>query len=139
MLEERNESQADSLDLVTKRIGNEKGEDGYLRTWLARAIEQGRDSRLSPWGLTAPDIIEYLPVERIVPKVSSWEELRSEHAAARAAQKGAKDFEQWLGERYRVRFNEDTLHAYAEGVPVPEEFERLMRFLEATATRFWAE
>lgn len=120
--------------IVVAGIGYEDGESQYLTTWLTRALDRGLAARLTPQGLEAADIIEYLPVQRIVPKATSWIQLREQHATERASGKNApKDFKEWLSKQFNAGFDEETLRVYAAGVPVPKEFERLMKYLEATS------
>lgn len=123
---------AEAKQIVTDEIGYRDGESQYLTSWLTRALDYGLASRLSPAGLEAADIIEYLPVERVVPTATSWDELHDRHREERETRSGTpKGFKEWLSARYRVSFNRDSLLEYAAGLPVPRDFERLMKTLEA--------
>lgn len=118
--------------IVEDEIRDDTSESGYLRSWLRRALDYGHAGRMTPLGLGAPDIIEYLPVERVVPKAASWEALHEQHRIALdASPKTLRSFKDWLSDRWRVRFNPDDLRKYAEGVPVPRDFQLLMKSIEA--------
>jgi predicted ATPase len=65
------------------------GEERWLRNFGMKAIENGQYERIGMVGLTRGDIIEYLPVEKLVPGASSWERLRREW-------NGAGEFKAWL-------------------------------------------
>lgn len=118
--------------IVTEGIGYGDGESQYLTTWLTRALDYGLASRLTPQGLPAADIIEYLPVERVVAEVESWDELHRLHSEARSAKSGVpRRFKDWLTQRYGVTFGEPELLEYAAHVDVPRDFERLMKSIEA--------
>lgn len=123
---------AEAKKVVVEGIGNDSGEAGYLTTWLTRALDRGVDGRLSAEGLSARDVIEYLPVERIVPNAVSWDEMHRLHAEDRSSRSGVPaDFKKWLTQRYKTEFFEPDLLRYATGVDVPKDFERLMKSLEA--------
>lgn len=117
---------------ITASIGYGDGEAQYLTTWLTRALDYGLTSRLRPEGLPAADIIEYLPVERIVPQAASWEALHELHEEARLGKTGTPHrFKDWLELRYKTKFDEQSLRACAAGVDIPRDFERLMKSIEA--------
>lgn len=117
---------------VEDEIRDDGGESGYLRSWLRRALDYGHSSRMTPLGLGAPDIIEYLPVQRLVPRATSWGELHEQHRAElETSSKTPRAFKDWLTRRFKVRFAQEDLVKYAEGVPVPQDFGRLMKSIEA--------
>lgn len=105
----------------------------FIRNWLTSALRKGLDGRISPMGLSAPDIIEYLPVARLVDGATSWEDLHGRHRAAREAKpnRTSKDFKTWLQVEFSADFRPAALIAAAEGLPVPQEFAELMDMLEA--------
>jgi len=118
--------------IVTEEIGYADGESQYLTSWLTRALDRGLASRLSPEGLGAADIIEYLPVDRVVPDATSWRGLHEQHREELLNRRGTpKRFKDWLTARWRTSFSSDALRSYADGVPVPKDFERLMKSIEA--------
>src|SRR5205823_4521930 len=110
-------------------------ESQYLTSWLTRALDRGLTSRLRPVGLDAPDIIEYLPVERVAPGANSWVELHAEHDEELSNRQGTpKRFKDWLTARRGSQFTGDALRAYAQDLPVPKDFERLMKSIEAISS-----
>jgi len=126
---------AEAKDLILDRIGKASGEAQYLSAWLTRALDKGLESRLTPFGLSRPDIIEYLPVDKFVAGASSWNSLREQHARELSGKSGTpRDFKKWLTGRYKVSFGAEDLLRSADGVAVPKEFERLAKTVEAIAT-----
>jgi hypothetical protein len=65
---------------------------------MFNGIQKGLGSRMTPWGLRKPDILDYLPVTTLVPAAgdASWEDLREQHS--RALEKGSvpTQFKDWL-------------------------------------------
>lgn len=129
-LEAATSTLADSID------GQEE-EARFLREWLTSALRHGRETRVTPYSLRAKDIIEYVPVESLVPTHASWDTLRSEHADDLAAKSGMpRDFKKWLERRYKVLVTPDLLRSAARDASrAPVELEQLMKFLEASAQR----
>jgi hypothetical protein len=60
-------------------------EKEYIIGFARRVHARGELSRFSVFGLSAPDITEYLPVGQLVPGAESWDSLRSEHRLAKEA------------------------------------------------------
>lgn len=108
-------------------------ESEWIRTWLGTALDAGFASRITPFGFSASDIIEYLPVERVVPGASSWADLHDEHTRMREARKGTtpNDFKKWLSKARGVDFSPTALRTAARGIEAPPEFLRLMDEIEA--------
>lgn len=106
-----------------------------MSAWLTRALDRGLQSRLTPMALSKADIIEYLPVDAVVPGASSWDGLREEHGSARATKVGTPgDFKRWMTARYKVSFGTEELLRFASGVTVPKDFELLAKTVEAIAS-----
>lgn len=121
--------------IIEEELSDDSGESGYLRAWLRRALDYGIAARATPEGLGAADIVEYLPVERIVSSAESWAQLHLHHQEARrVSEKTTKNFKEWLTNRYGSRFGADDLRRYAEGLPVPPDFERLAKRVEAISS-----
>ena len=86
---------------------------------------------MEPYGLAARDIIEYLPVEVLVPGCAgkSWGELRHEHDAAEGRwdrSKGLHDFKNWLRHTYGADTSVGNIRKAAEAMDtVPDEVTRL--------------
>jgi energy-coupling factor transporter ATP-binding protein EcfA2 len=114
-----------------------KTEEGkILRQLLQDGLAQGRESRITPHGLSSPDIIDYLPVERFVPGGTSWDELRRRHADARQDTKNVpRDFKKWLEVQLRADFGEDAIREAVEACDfVPADLLRLAKEVEARVT-----
>lgn len=133
-------AKTDSVDRAVKEVveavGKETGEQQYVGAWLSRAIRKGVANRVYPAALEAADIVEYLPVERLVPGASSWEHLHETYAGYRADRsdgKSALAFKSWLEKTYKADFSPTSLRRAAAGLPVPLDMERLMKRLEALA------
>lgn len=111
----------------------------FIVEWLRQGIERGRASRLTAEGFERADIIEYLPIERVIGGYASWSELRAEHQSERQKQQGVPgDFKKWLKLRKGISFDAETLREYAADPP-PAEFERLMKTLEAISAQVAAD
>ena len=118
-----------------KRKGDEAG---YMRSWLTKAIDAGLEARATPYGLEEVDIIRYLPVEKFVPGVESWQQLDLQHqeelASARPDKRPPSDFKKWLAARWKVDINAAALREAASGMRVPRDFNRLMSTIEALSS-----
>jgi len=117
-----------------------KEEYGWIGTWLNRALKKGVAARMNPWGLMARDIIEYLPVEVLVPKAGkSWEELRHEHDTALPSLDRTKrlhEFKTWLEFAYGADTSVSNVRrATAFVTEVPEEFRNLGYHLREISSR----
>ncbi|MBC7518099.1 MAG: hypothetical protein H7248_04325 [Microbacteriaceae bacterium] len=130
---------SEAIDAVLSGLGRESAEAEFMGQWLAGAITHGLESRVTPWGLEARDVIEYLPIGRVVVSDQhSWTALRAAHAQARKDKptKTAKDFKQWLKDNHRADFSPENLRNSIDlSTPVPPEFERLMKHLEASSLK----
>lgn len=120
---------ADSLDGDTEELR-------FLREWLTAALRKGFESRVTPLSLSAGDVIEYVPVDAVVPSALDWKELRREHANARENGTGApRDFKKWLTHAHGVVITPDLLReAISTSDTVPNELEQLMKTLEALSS-----
>ena len=130
-----------AIDYLNQQLRGRKGDEyTWISQWLARALKKGINERLTPYGLVARDVIEYLPVEAIVPKADrSWVELRDEHDAARPSldrSKGLHDFKIWLTRTYGADVSPQAIRAAAaEVTEVPTEFQKLGYRLREVASR----
>jgi energy-coupling factor transporter ATP-binding protein EcfA2 len=94
------------------------GERGFLRNFGLRAVEQGQTDRVEVFGLTHPDILDYLSPSAVVPKSGGrdWNRLRSESGA-----KTGTAFKNWL--RDTLDFDDEDsvleLAARRTGSPPP--------------------
>lgn len=115
-------------------------EHEWIVNWLSRAIKKGVHGRMSPYGLAARDIIEYLPVEALVPKAGkSWQDLRLEHDQALPGldrTKGLHVFKTWLSKVYKADTSVPNVRRAAESViDVPQELWNLGYHLREISLR----
>jgi energy-coupling factor transporter ATP-binding protein EcfA2 len=111
------------------------GEQGFLRNFGIRAIEQGQIERVDLFGLAKPDILEYLPPSALVPKASGrdWEQLR-----AQSGTKTGTAFKKWLREKLDFVDNDAVLAAAASLLdPVPQDFCDLVSKADRIARDPW--
>ena len=97
--------------------------------------KSGQLDRFEVFGLSRRDVIEYMPVERLVPGAASWEELRAEHEQQRreAPEETTKDFKKWLTETHHADFGTDAL-VLAAGISAetpPDEFLLLLARIDS--------
>ncbi|MBC7596039.1 MAG: AAA family ATPase [Kineosporiaceae bacterium] len=123
--------------VIVNGIAGQSEESRFLREWLTSAIDNGLESRLMPIGLSARDVIEYLPVALMVPGAPNWEALRREHAEERESGTGIPgDFKKWLSIRKQIDVNESLIRLALESASsAPSELERLMKTLEAVSSQ----
>lgn len=50
-------------------------ENKFLREFLSRALEMGVESRVTPYPLSKRDILMYLPVDALIPRATSWDQI----------------------------------------------------------------
>lgn len=95
----------------------------WMREFLSKSVEANIAGRLTPFGLEAMDVVEYLPVDVLVPGAHSWSELRSAHSSSGTR----KDFKSWLVATRRANFAPDRIREAARAMDeVPTEFVRLL-------------
>lgn len=114
---------------------NKSEESRYMSEWLTSALDAGLESRLIPYGLSAKDVIEYLPVSEMVSGAASWEELHHEHQADKALQKGhPNEFKPWLKARKGIAVTEELIQSALDAAPEPPaDLEQMMKTLEAVS------
>lgn len=121
--------------VVVNGITGQSDEARWLREWLTAALAKGLDGRISPYALAAKDVIEYLPVGRIVPSGASWQALRAQHADLRDSTRSTpKDFKAWLQQDLGATVTPESLIAAAQAAEVPKELELMVAHLEALAS-----
>lgn len=110
-------------------------EGRVMRELLQHVVEAGNADRLTPHGLSHPDVIEYLPVGSLIGPGpgGTWAELRVQHARQRAEQKGtARDFKAWLRQRHGADFSPESLmRAVGTLDEIPADLLRLLKTVEA--------
>lgn len=135
-------SAEEAIDFLSRALKtNRKGDEtDWIMGWLGRALKKGVHARMTPYGLAARDIIEYLPVEILVPRAhKSWNDLRHEHEAAISSldkSKGLHDFKTWLTRTYRADVSVANIRRATDSVrEIPEEFRKLGYHLREISTR----
>ena len=85
--------------------------------WLSKAgleiFGRGWLHRIDVVGLDRPDIIDYLPVGKLVPTATSWSALRSEYEAVRPMSSDGRrlKFKQWLAQEHSARITTETIRS----------------------------
>ena len=134
VLELTAENRLDQADLELQAAACLETDEGRkLRKVLSEVVLSGRGARVTPFGLSHADIIEYLPVGSLVPGETDWADLRSRHRAARAADRGASpDFKKWLRHTLRADDSEPTIRAAVRDLDtIPPDLLRLLKTVEA--------
>lgn len=80
-------------------------EERWLYGFCRKALDAGRYRRVGIYGLTLPDIIEYLPVKEFVPHAVSWDSLVQEWK--RAGQPG--QFKPYLHDKHHAIISKRTI------------------------------
>lgn len=130
-----------AIEFLSQAFKHKKGDEYlWIVQWLNRALDKGVYSRIEPYGLAARDIIEYLPVELLVPKAKkSWEVLREDHDLAVRnldKSKGLHDFKRWLAHSYGANISVSDVRTAAESMQnIPEEFQKLIYRLREIGVR----
>lgn len=125
-----------AISFILQRVGSQSDEARFISNWLTKALSRGFQSRLTPYALSAKDVIEYLPVQDFVLQATSWEALKLEHQSLRSSgQKGVeRDFKTWLRRTFDADFSPKALRASAERIPTPHDFIQLGKLIAATAS-----
>ncbi|MGO0578271.1 hypothetical protein [Ornithinimicrobium panacihumi] len=104
-----------------KTSGKRTGEGEWLGQWLGRAMEQDREGRIIPYGLRERDIIQYIPVDRLLPGADSWREVTAEWRRAPRRGDELPSLKKWLYETKGVKTNAEHLRNAALDVPAPSD------------------
>ncbi|RYP88660.1 hypothetical protein EKO23_01860 [Nocardioides guangzhouensis] len=106
-----------------------------LRELIQRCVESGTIRRFTAFGLTAKDVLDYLPVDTFVPGAASWADLRSQHADARKDRPGAtaRDFKVWLrGRPHNADLSSEHILKAANSLDaIPGDFLQLFKTVQA--------
>lgn len=126
-LVERPDADAAS-EYLRKQIPGKQPERKWLREFLTLGLSKRQEQRLTPFGLTAGDIVEYLPVELIVGGNESWPDLRMRHSR----EGGSTPFKPWLTKRYGADFSAERIRAAVKAMDtIPEEFTALISLCQS--------
>ena len=120
------DSPAAATEQLLKKLPRRVAENKFMVEFLTTVLRTGIATRAVPYGLKAKDIIEYLPVDKLVPRgPADWPTLRDEHERTASAEK-RPDFKKWLTQTYGARFSADDIRRAAMDLTrVPEEIEQL--------------
>jgi energy-coupling factor transporter ATP-binding protein EcfA2 len=120
----------DEFDAVADRVldgRKDSDEVGFIRRLLRRAFEHGRLERFGVYGLSAPDILEYLSSDPFGLD-RSWAELRIEFDK----QTKIKRFKRWLELTKGASFADDHVEAACARMDeLPEDLTGLLALLAA--------
>ena len=101
-----------AVEFVLKNLPSRRSaENKFMSSWLTAALRKRIPGRVTPYGLSAGDIIEYLPVDQLVPRAGlSWPELRAKYDREIVPQGSgrSKSFKVWLTDRHKAQFG--SLH-----------------------------
>lgn len=117
-----------------ERLGRE-GEEGFLKEFGIRAVEESRADRIEVFGLSKRDIICYLPIQAVVPSALSWQEVEAryekEYPPGSQRQPDHMNFKRWLRSAYGVRITLPVIRAAIDSLDaVPNEFVDLLRLCQ---------
>jgi len=111
------------------------GEPGFLRNFGLRAVERGQTDRVEVFGLTHPDILDYLSPSAVVPKSGgrNWDRLRSESGA-----KTGTAFKNWLRDTLDFDDKDSVFELAARTLDhLPDDFVALIAKATEMARRPW--
>jgi hypothetical protein len=113
---------------LRRNLPGQGPEAKWMSEFLSAALLRGLDSRITPFGLAEGDVIEYLPVAKLVRGASSWSDLRQRHPGA--------DFKGQLKKAYGASFTDAKIEAAAMSLDsLPVEITRLMSVCDAVTQR----
>lgn len=106
-----------------------------LKKVLLEILLNNRAHRVTPFGLSRGDIVEYLPIGALVRTEGTWEQLRLLHAQRKIAAPGSKtpnDFKKWLERDHEGDFEVDAIRAAIRRLDaLPPDLLRLWKTIEA--------
>lgn len=118
------------LDKETGLPPRRGAEYRFLGEWLAKALTAGVDRRVSAYGLSKEDLVEYLPAEMLIGKLKGrdWAQLRRDFGRATAsATRNGPPFKKWLTDNAAGVFDDDSIRAAAVAISneLPEDLDKL--------------
>lgn len=122
--------------LIDDSFGPKPSDEERQVVSLARRLhERGELDRFSVFGLSRRDIVEYLPVQQLVPGADSWDALRDDYETYRATtSKGVMPFKPWLEQKRSASFGDDSLRiACAALDDTPGEFLEMLARIDTVA------
>lgn len=92
-----------------------------------RAIQVGRLSRITPFGLGKPDILDYLSPKHFNLDADDWQPFKTAFASKKRTDESFKDF---MRREYRAKINVDAINIAAKTIgTVPDDFAQLGRLI----------
>lgn len=97
-----------------------KAKDVY-EPFLIGAITRGEGRRFLPLGMSKKDVLEYLPVEELVPGADSWASLRREWSSSlpSKADRSGRAYKTWLRKSKHADLSPENLRFVAETTAGP--------------------
>jgi hypothetical protein len=113
-----------AVDYVQTRIQEIKVDEAdAFAAFLTRALERDLAERHTPLTLSAPDILDYLPVEEFVPGAASWQSLREELARSLGVPPSGSKFKAWLRSAKKADLSDDSIRRACRTMDqIPAEF-----------------
>lgn len=108
---------SDAAGLIQREIGSVPGgAKGIYEPFLTGTIIRGVSQRFFPLGMSKKDVLEYLPVDRLVDGASAWDGLREEwkRSPASMADPSGKGYKDWLRKVKRADLSPEHLRLVAE-------------------------
>ena len=120
---------SDAAGLIRREIGSVPGgaKDVY-EPLLTGTITRGVSQRFFPLGMSKKDVLEYLPVDRLVDGASAWDGLREEwkRSPASMADRSGKAYKDWLRKVKRADLSPENLRLVAETTGPPAELKAII-------------
>jgi energy-coupling factor transporter ATP-binding protein EcfA2 len=113
------------------------GERTFLSEFMAAAVLGDQRSRIHFHAMSLPDIIEYLPVERIAPGApagTTWPALHTRHAKGG----GKPRFKDWLAQNMGGDYSDATLRRTVGDLDeIHPDFTQLLNHVQRLAKQRW--
>lgn len=94
--------------------GIDKKTREFLEPFLTGALQHGHHTRVEALGIAGSDILDYLPVEELVPGAESWHWLRERLARGMDKAPTETQFKEWLVKVHRADLSPEHLRSAAE-------------------------
>jgi hypothetical protein len=116
----------DTTQLEELKGGKLTSEEQTAVAILRQGFESGTWNRVAVFGFSKPDIIQYLPVQQLVPEAHSWRQLTAEwrHTPSRPT------YKDWLVQTKGATLSEARLRAAARhlnAATLHPDFNRLLQ------------
>ena len=121
-----------SIEVVLKGLGAFKVDEARLmESFMTRALELNREVRLTPQGITEPDILHYLPVAEFVEDAESWKSLLDELTRSKGSTPSGNEFKKWLRDAKSADLSDSAIKQAAEACDyIPDDFTQVLRQID---------